>query len=104
MTIEKKKAIFQKQLIEYCNEKVGIEKVGKYEYGRGHKKVDFKKYFLIIEIKEINRMLIVKSYKQLCSIVEKLDNSLFESKKIPVVLHVVNKDKLDYMIEKHTEE
>lgn len=39
MTIEKKKAIFQKQLIEYCNEKVGIDRDG-----RGHKKVDFKKY------------------------------------------------------------
>ena len=49
-------------------------------------------------------MIIVNSYKKLCSIVEKLDNSLFESKKIPVVLHVVNKDKLDYMIEKHTKE
>lgn len=43
MTIEEKKAIFKKQLIEYCNEKVGIDRVGKYEYGRGHKKVDFKK-------------------------------------------------------------
>ena len=33
-----------------------------------------------------------------------LKRVLFESKKIPVVLHVVNKDKLDYMIEKHTKE
>lgn len=104
MTIEEKKAIFQKQLIEYCNEKVGIDRVGKYEYGRGHKKIDFKKYFLIIEIKESDRMIIVNSYKKLCSIVEKLDNSLFESKKIPAVLYVVNKDELDYMIEKHTKE
>lgn len=95
MTIEEKRAILQKQLIEYCNEKVGREKVGGYEYGRGYKKVDFRKRFLQITIKKSGRKIFVKSYKQLSSVVETIDDFVFEDNdKIGIILHVIKKEEV----------
>ena len=92
---KERQAIFQRQLKEYCNEKVGKEKYGKYEYGRGRKKVNFKNNNLLIEIKNSKndeRIILIKTYKKLCSLIEILDNFIFEDRdKMKVNLTILNK-------------